>query len=134
MPLPVDAELGPIPSKSRRPIDGYHASYDEPDRSNAIALRRAKELANLFSCDTPFGWPVNWSGEYAFIYLPLDSGDLQVDKTTPPRAVPRPEAIKMFLVNDVSQRFHHLGDVPGELQQAVDPSATVGDRHSACLM
>ena len=125
MPLLVDAELGPIPSKSRRPIDGYHASYDEPDRSNAIALRRAKEVANLFSCDTPFGWPVNWSCEHAFIYMPLDSGDLQISKTTPPRAVPRSKAIKMILVNDTSQRLHHMGDIPGELQREVNPLAIV---------
>ena len=34
----------------------------------------------------------------------------------------------MFLVNDVSQRFHHLGDVLGELQQTVDPSAIVENK------
>ena len=53
------------------------------------------------------------------------STPLQIDKITSPRAVLRSEAIEMFSANGVSKRYYHIGDVPSELQLAVDPPATV---------
>ena len=115
IPLPNSATLLPTKLERRNADAGFHGTFGDTDLANAVALRRAKELPDHFGHTCTYGWPVVWCEKLVFIYMPNDSGSLQIDVKSKPRVEPRESAIAMFLKEGVSQHFCHLGDAPGAL-------------------
>ncbi len=60
----------------------YHVSMGDPIAAQVIASRMAKELAEFLQHDVGYGWPTVWSPDSCLIYLPSNSGVMQMDNRT----------------------------------------------------
>ena len=86
----------------------YHFSMGDPVVAQAVALRTAKELAEYFDHNVSYGWPTVWSPECCLIYLPNNSGVLQMDNRTGADFVTVGAATERFIEEPSGGSFYIL--------------------------